>query len=55
MVIKMKDLIKAQTDELRKKFIWNEGVNKVETCNIERTCCNDCKVEGIINDIFRGE
>ena len=21
----MKDLIKAQTDELRKKFIWNEG------------------------------
>jgi len=25
MVIKMKDLIKAQTDELRKKFIWNEG------------------------------
>jgi len=25
MVIKMKDLIKAQGDELRKKFIWNEG------------------------------
>ena len=25
MVIKMKDLIKAQTDELRKKFIWKEG------------------------------
>ena len=21
----MKDLIKAQTDELRKKYIWNEG------------------------------
>ena len=25
MVIKMKDLIKAQNGELRKKFIWNEG------------------------------
>ena len=25
MVIKMKDLIKAQTDELRKKFIWTEA------------------------------
>jgi len=25
MVIKMKDLIKAQGDELRKKFIWTEG------------------------------
>ena len=33
----------------------NEGVNKDETCNIEGTCCNDCKVESIINDIFRGE
>ena len=33
----------------------HEGVNKGGTCNIEGTCCNDCKVEGIINDIFRGE
>ena len=33
----------------------NESVNKDGTCNIEGTCCNDCKVESIINDIFRGE
>ena len=33
----------------------HEGVNKDGTCNIEGTCCNDCKVESIINDIFRGE
>jgi len=34
----------------------NESVNNDGTCNIaEGTCCNDCKVESIINDIFRGE
>ena len=33
----------------------HESVNKDGTCNIaEGTCCNDCKVEDIINDIFRG-
>ena len=50
----MKDLIKAQTDELRKKFIWNEGVNDGVGTRKGR-CTHDCKIEGIINDIFRGE
>jgi len=31
----------------------NEGVDKVGTRN--GTCCHDCKIEDIINDIFRGE
>tara|TARA_Y100000592_G_scaffold1493_2_gene2517 strand:+ start:6051 stop:6665 length:615 start_codon:yes stop_codon:yes gene_type:complete len=30
----------------------NEGVEKVGTRN--GTCCHDCKIEDIINDIFRG-
>ena len=37
MVIKMKDLIKAQTDELRKKFIWNEGEAPPEEAPAEPT------------------
>ena len=31
----------------------NEGTDKVGTRN--GTCCHDCKIEDIINDIFRGE
>ena len=31
----------------------NEGVEKVGTRN--GTCCHDCKIEDLINDIFRGE
>ena len=31
----------------------NEGVNKVGTR--DGVCCHDCKIENIINDIFRGE
>jgi hypothetical protein len=31
----------------------NEGVERVGTRN--GTCTHDCKIEGIINDIFRGE
>jgi len=31
----------------------NEGVDKVGTRN--GTCCHDCKIEDIINDIFQGE
>ena len=31
----------------------NEGVDKVGTRN--GTCCHDCLIEDIINDIFRGE
>ena len=31
----------------------NESVEKVGTRN--GTCCHDCKIEDIINDIFRGE
>ena len=33
----MKDLIKAQTDELRKKFIWNEGEAPPEEAPAEPT------------------
>ena len=31
----------------------NEGVEKVGTR--DGVCCHDCKIEDIINDIFRGE
>ena len=33
----MKDLIKAQTDELRKRFIWNEGEAPPEEAPAEPT------------------
>ena len=107
MVIKMKDLIKVQGDEIRKKCIWteaegdgytdttpsggdeeqaptvavqpdfeliafdfvsnpstqgafmspgkmNESVNDGVGTR-KGACTHDCKIEGIINDIFRGE
>ena len=33
----------------------NEGVNDGVGTRHDGTCCHDCKVENIINDIFRGE
>ena len=33
----------------------NEGVNDGVGTRHDGTCCHDCKIENIINDIFRGE